>query len=150
MKIAIGNDHGGYELKSAIVKHLQEKGIEVTDVGTDSATPGDYPDYASQVCQQVVKTEADYGILVCGTGIGMSIAANKVDGIRAALVGDVFSAQATREHNNTNVLCLGQRVLGEGLALLIVDTWLSTEYSNDERHARRIEKVQQLEKNKLI
>ena len=145
MNIAIGNDPGGYELKCAIVKHLQDKGIEVTDLGAAHATPGDYPDYAAQVCQQVVNTEADYGILICGTGIGMSIAANKIDGIRAALVGDVFSAQATREHNNTNVLCLGQRVLGEGLALLIVDTWLSTEYSNEERHARRIEKVQQLE-----
>ncbi|MGX7196399.1 ribose 5-phosphate isomerase B [Enterococcus olivae] len=145
MKIAIGNDHGGYELKSAIVEHLQAKGIEVTDVGTDSATPGDYPDYAKQVSQKVVEKEVDYGILVCGTGIGMSIAANKVEGIRAALVGDVFSAKATKEHNNTNVLCLGQRVLGEGLALMIVDTWVSTEYSTEERHERRLQKLAKIE-----
>ena len=146
MKIAIGNDHGGYELKSAIVEHLQAKDIEITDVGTDSATPGDYPDYAKQVCQKVVEKEVDYGILVCGTGIGMSIAANKIEGIRAALVGDVFSAKATREHNNTNVLCLGQRVIGEGLALMIVDTWLSTAYSNEERHERRLQKLVKIEK----
>ena len=146
MKIAIGNDHGGYELKSAIVEHLQAKGVEVVDIGTDRATLGDYPDYAKQVSQKVVEKEVDYGILICGTGIGMSIAANKVEGIRAALVGDVFSAKATKEHNNTNVLCLGQRVLGEGLALMIVDTWISTEYSTEERHERRLQKLVTIEK----
>lgn len=146
MKIVIGNDHGGYELKSAIVEHLRAKGVEVVDIGTDRATAGDYPDYAKQVSQKVVEKEGDYGILICGTGIGMSIAANKVEGIRAALVGDVFSAKATKEHNNTNVLCLGQRVLGEGLALMIVDTWISTEYSTEERHERRLQKLVTIEK----
>lgn len=146
MKIVIGNDHGGYELKSAIVEHLRAKGVEVVDIGTDRVTAGDYPDYAKQVSQKVVEKEGDYGILICGTGIGMSIAANKVEGIRAALVGDVFSAKATKEHNNTNVLCLGQRVLGEGLALMIVDTWISTEYSTEERHERRLQKLVTIEK----
>lgn len=145
MKIAIGNDHGGYELKRAIQTHLLNQGIEVIDLGTDGMQSGDYPDYAKQVCQRVLADEADYGILICGTGIGMSISANKMAGIRAALVGDVFSAKATREHNDTNVLCLGQRVLGEGLALMIVDTWLNTAFSQGERHARRIEKIHEIE-----
>lgn len=140
--IAIASDHGGFELKKAIIKHLTERGIENTDFGPYSDESCDYPDYAKQVAGAIVNGEYDAGILVCGTGIGMSITANKFPGIRAALCGDCFSAQATREHNNANVLCLGARIVGEGLALKIVDTFLDTEFSNDERHIRRIRKIE--------
>lgn len=140
--IAIASDHGGFELKKAIIKHLTERGIENTDFGPYSDESCDYPDYAKQVAGAIVSGEYDAGILVCGTGIGMSITANKFPGIRAALCGDCFSAQATREHNNANVLCLGARIVGEGLALKIVDTFLDTEFSNDERHIRRIRKIE--------
>lgn len=138
MKISIAADHGGYLLKQEIIKHLTEKNIEVIDYGTNSPKSVDYPEYSYKVCDDVVAGKTDYGILVCGTGIGMSIAANKTPGIRAALVGDVFSARATRSHNNTNVLCLGERVTGKDLALLIVDTWLDTDFSGG-RHQRRID-----------
>lgn len=149
MKIAIGNDHGGFELKKAIVVFLKEQDIEVIDVGTHKLLEsGDYPDFAEMVAEKVAKNEVDSGILICGTGIGVSITANKIAGVRAAVVGDVFSAQATKEHNHANVLCLGQRVIGEGLALMIVDTWLKTECSMDERHLRRIEKIHLIERRK--
>lgn len=138
MKIAIGSDHGGYELKLEIIKHLQERGFEVTDYGCDSTASCDYPIYAKAVAEAVSTKEQELGILVCGTGIGMSMAANKVEGVRAALCSDCFSAQATREHNNANVLCLGARTLGPGLALMIVDYFVDTPFSNDERHIRRI------------
>lgn len=124
MKLTIGCDHGGRRLKDAIVKHLREKDIEVVDIGTYTDESVDFPSYAEEVANQVVSGQSELGILCCGTGIGMSIAANKVDGIRAAVVSDTFSARATREHNNSNVLCLGERVIGEGLALLLVDTCL--------------------------
>lgn len=140
--IAIASDHGGFELKKAIIKHLTERGIENTDFGPYTDESCDYPDYAKQVAGAIVNGEYDAGILVCGTGIGMSITANKFPGIRAALCGDCFSAQATREHNNANVLCLGARIVGEGLAIKIVDTFLDTDFSNDERHIRRIKKIE--------
>ena len=141
--IAIGCDHGGVELKDEIVKHLEKKGIECKDVGCYTSESCDYPVYAKKVTDLITSKECKEGILVCGTGIGMSMAANKVKGIRAAVCGDCFSAQATREHNNANVLCLGARVVGPGLALKIVDTFLETEFSNGERHVRRIDMLEQ-------
>lgn len=138
MKIAIGSDHGGFRLKTIISQHLKEKGYEVVDCGTQNDIDSvDYPVYARLVSDVVVSKKVDLGIAICGTGIGVSIAANKVSGIRAALCHDVFSAKATREHNDSNVLCLGQRVIGEGLACLIVDTWLETSYQGG-RHAKRV------------
>ena len=136
--IAIGSDHGGYSLKLEIIAHLKERGFEVKDFGCDSTDSCDYPVYAKAVSNAVAANECELGILVCGTGIGMSMAANKVDGIRAALCADCFSAKATKEHNNANVLCLGARTTGTGLALMIVDTFVDTPFSNDERHIRRI------------
>ena len=141
--IAIGCDHGGVELKDEIVKHLEKKGIECKDVGCYTSESCDYPVYAKKVTDLITSKECKEGILVCGTGIGMSMAANKVKGIRAAVCGDCFSAQATKEHNNANVLCLGARVVGPGLALKIVDTFLETEFSNGERHVRRIDMLEQ-------
>jgi ribose 5-phosphate isomerase B len=135
MKIALGCDHGGFHLKEAIKKDLDANGYEVVDFGTYSSDSVDFPNYALHVCQSVTQKESDYGILCCGTGIGMSIAANKIKGIFASVVSDTFSAKATKEHNNSNVLCLGERVLGEGLALTIVDTWLKAEFQGG-RHER--------------
>lgn len=140
--LAIGCDHGGYELKQEIQAHLDKRGIAYKDYGVYENEAVDYPDYAKPVCQAVLDKEATYGILICGTGIGISIAANKIKGIRAALCGDIFSAEATRLHNDANVLCLGGRVVGGGLAIKIVDTFLSTEFSGDERHTRRINKIE--------
>lgn len=136
--IAIGSDHGGYELKLELINHLKERGIEVRDYGCDSAKSCDYPVYAKAVSEAVAAGECELGILICGTGIGMSMAANKVSGIRAAVCSDCFSAKATREHNNANVLCMGARTTGPGLALMIADIFLDTPFSNDERHVRRI------------
>lgn len=136
--IAIGCDHGGYELKNEIVKHLTERGIPFKDMGCDSAASCDYPVYANAVAEAVAGGSCELGILICGTGIGMSMAANKVTGIRAAVCSDCFSAKATREHNNANILCLGARTLGAGLALMLVDTFIDTPFSEDERHVRRI------------
>lgn len=141
MKIAIANDHGGKRLKDAIVAHLTSQGIDIINLGTDQTESVDYPNYAKKVGTMITEKKADLGILCCGTGIGMSIAANKLPGIRAAVVSDPFSAQATREHNHSNVLCLGERVIGEGLALLIVDTWLKA----DPQAGRHLERVNQLE-----
>ncbi|MBO4591219.1 MAG: ribose 5-phosphate isomerase B [Eubacterium sp.] len=138
MKICIGSDHGGYALKLELIEHLKTRGFEVSDVGCDSDASCDYPIYAKAVTDIITEKKADLGILVCGTGIGMSMAANKVEGIRAALCHDVFSAKATREHNNANILCMGARVVGPGLAEMIVDTFIDTPFSNDERHIRRI------------
>ncbi len=136
--IAIGCDHGGYELKKEIMKHLTERGIPFKDMGCDSAASCDYPVYAKAVAEEVSGGDCELGILICGTGIGMSMAANKVDGIRAAACSDCFSAKATKEHNNANILCLGARTLGAGLALMLVDTFIDTPFSEDERHIRRI------------
>lgn len=138
--ISIASDHGGVLLREKIILHLEEKGYSVIDHGTHSRESVDYPDYSRLVVKDIENKKADLGVLVCGTGIGMSIAANKSKGIRAAVVGDVFSAQATRAHNNTNVLCLGERVTGEGLALTILDTWLETEYEGG-RHQTRLDKI---------
>ncbi len=140
--IAIGSDHGGFELKQEVIKHLQERNIEYKDCGTYTKDSCDYPVFAKKVAEAVVSKECELGILICGTGIGISIAANKVKGIRAALCHDCFSAQATKEHNNANILAMGARVIGPGLALKIVDTFLDTPFSNDERHIRRIELIE--------
>ncbi|MEA5151154.1 MAG: ribose 5-phosphate isomerase B [Oscillospiraceae bacterium] len=140
--IAIGSDHGGFELKKAVMAHLDKRGLEYKDYGTYSEASCDYPDYAKAVAKAVASGECDRGILICGTGIGVSITANKTRGIRAALCGDCFSAEATRAHNDANVLALGARVTGEGLALKIVDIFLDTPFSNDERHIRRISKIE--------
>ena len=138
MKLAIGCDHGGFELKKEMLQHLQAKGYEITDVGCDSPASCDYPVFAKKVTELIRSGEVELGILICGTGIGMSMAANKEAGIRAALCHDVFSAKATREHNDANILCMGARVVGPGLALMIADTFLETAFSEEERHKRRI------------
>lgn len=140
--IAIGCDHGGFELKQEIITHLKENNIEFKDFGCYSTESVDYPDYAKAVAAAIVEGSCEKGILICGTGIGISIAANKVPGIRCALCHDVFSAEATRLHNNANIVALGARVIGPGHALKIVDTFLSTPFSNDERHIRRIKKIE--------
>ena len=141
--IGIGSDHGGFALKEAIKKHLEERGLEYKDYGTYSDASFDYPVYGRAVAKAVAAGECQLGILICGTGIGISITANKVPGVRAALCSDCFSAEATRLHNNANILALGARVLGEGLALKIVDTFLDTPFSNDERHIRRISMIEE-------
>lgn len=143
--IAIGSDHGGYELKQEIIRHLEKRGLEFNDYGTYSEASVDYPVYAEKVARAVQSGEADKGILICGTGIGISITANKFKGIRCALCSDCFSAEMTRLHNDANILALGGRVLGPGLALRIVDTFLDTPFSNEERHMRRIEQIHQFE-----
>lgn len=136
--IALGCDHAGYELMQEVKKHLEERKIEFKDFGTDSISSCDYPVFAKKVANAVVSKECELGILICGTGIGISIAANKVKGIRAALCHDCFSAEATKQHNNANILAMGGRVVGAGLALKIVDTFLDTPFSNEEKHIRRI------------
>ncbi|MEC9485099.1 MAG: ribose 5-phosphate isomerase B [Candidatus Izemoplasma sp.] len=141
MKIALGADHGGFELKEAIKKFLKEKGFDVTDMGPETQDSVDYNDYAVKVAEGVRDKKFDRGILVCGTGIGMSIMANKIKGIRAALVHDVFTAEATRLHNDSNVLTMGGRIIGKDLALKIVDVWVNTEFSGVERHERRVNKI---------
>ena len=140
--IALGCDHGGYELKQEVIKYLEEKKLAYKDFGTYSKDSCDYPLYAKAVAKAVSEGECEQGILICGTGIGISIAANKVKGIRAALCHDCFSAEATRQHNNANILCMGGRIVGPGLAIKIVDTFLNTPFSNDERHIRRINKIE--------
>ena len=140
--IAIGSDHGGFALKKALMAHLDKRGLEYKDFGTYSEASCDYPAYGKAVAHAVADCECERGILICGTGIGMSMAANKVPGIRAAVCGDCFSAEATREHNDANVLCMGARVVGEGLALKIADIFLDTPFSNDERHIRRISQIE--------
>ena len=146
MKIAIACDHGALELKNLVISHLQKKGHEVVNFGTDTLDSCDYPDYAAPAAQAVANGRCDKGIVLCTTGIGVSISANKVDGIRCALLADVWSAKMTRLHNDTNMMALGAGVVGENLALEIVDTWLGTEFSGDARHQRRIDKVMALEK----
>ncbi len=142
MKVIVGSDHGGFNLKRAVVDDLKGKGLDVTDFGPETADSVDYPDYAKPVAEKVAAGEYDKGILICGTGIGMSISANKVKGIRSALVHDTFSARATRQHNDSNVLAMGERVIGEGLALDIVDIWLNTEFEGG-RHERRVCKIEE-------
>jgi ribose 5-phosphate isomerase B len=146
MTIAIGADHGGFDLKQVIICHLKEQGKEMLDFGTYSCDSCDYPDYAVPVCEAVLSGQADFGILICGTGIGISISANKIPDIRCALLGDVYSAKVTRLHNDANVMALGGRVVGEGLALELVDAFLNTEFSGEARHVARINKIAALEK----
>lgn len=143
--IALGADHGGYELKNIIKTHLIKRGIEVVDFGTNGPESVNYPDYAHPVCEAVTSGRCLRGILVCGTGIGMSLAANKHRGIRAACCSETFSARLTRMHNDANVLCLGGRVIGPGVALDMVDLFIDTEFEGG-RHAKRIEMVMDLEK----
>ncbi len=145
MKIAIGCDHGALDLKNTVVAHLTQKGYEVEDFGTYTPDSCDYPDFAAKAAQAVAMGSCQKGIVLCTTGIGVSIAANKVSGIRCALLSDLMSARLTREHNDTNMMALGAGVVGTMLALEIVDTWLSTEFSGGERHQRRIDKVMALE-----
>ncbi len=139
MKIAIGSDHGGFELKNSLLAKLSSLGHEVSDLGCDSDTSVDYPDFADQVCARVLDGKAQFGILVCGTGIGMSMVANRHRGIRAALCHNEYTARLSREHNDANLLCLGDRVLGKGLAESIVDVWLRSSFAGG-RHQRRIDK----------
>ena len=145
MKIAVACDHGGYRLKNFLMTEMVQQGYEVIDFGTYNEKSCDYPDYASKAAKAVASGECEKGVVVCGTGIGVSITCNKVNGIRCALVHDVFSAKATRAHNDTNMLAMGQRVIGEGLALEILNAWLHTEYEGG-RHEARIRKVMDLEK----
>ena len=143
--IALACDHCAFDLKHAIMKHLDEKGLAYKDFGCYDKTSCDYPDFAGPAAKAVASGECDRGIVVCTTGIGVSITANKVRGIRCALLSDVMSARLTREHNDTNMMAIGAGVTGEMLALEIVDTWLNTEFSHAERHQRRIDKVMALE-----
>lgn len=144
MKVAIASDHGGVNLRKEIMDLMDELGIEYEDFGCEGTGSVDYPDYALPVAERVASGEFDRGILICGTGIGMSIAANKVKGIRCALVHDVFSAKATRQHNDTNVLAMGERVIGPGLAREIAQAWLTTEFEGG-RHQRRVIKITDIE-----
>ena len=146
MKIAIGCDHGALNLKNKMVAHLQGKGFEVADFGTYTSASCDYPEFAAAAAKAVASGECQKGIVLCTTGIGVSISANKIDGIRCALLSDVWSAKMTRLHNDTNMMALGAGVVGENLALEIADVWLGTEFSGDERHQRRIDKLMALEK----
>ena len=145
MKIAIACDHGALDLKNAVVAHLRKRGFEVVDFGTDSLASCDYPDFVAPAAKAVAAGECDKGIALCTTGIGVSIAANKIHGIRCALLSDLMSARLTREHNDTNMMAMGAGVVGQMLALEIVDTWLDTEFTHNERHQRRIDKVMALE-----
>lgn len=146
MIIGLGCDHGGYILKEEIKKHLQSKGIKTVDYGTNNSTQSvDYPIYGQKVAEAVISNEVEKGIIVCGTGIGISLAANKVPGIRCAVVSDTFSAKMSRAHNDANMLSLGERVLGRGLALEIVDTWISTDFEGD-RHSKRLNMINDIEK----
>lgn len=149
MKIALGSDHGGFELKESIKAYLLEKGYEVEDYGTYDTKSVDYPAFALKAAIAVSRGQCERGILVCSTGIGISIAANKVRGIRAALCGDLLSARLTREHNDTNVLALGAFIVGKQLAFAIVDTWLNTPFSREERHQKRINAIAEIEKEYL-
>lgn len=145
MKIAIGCDHGGFNYKSTLTNHLNKRGIEYVDFGCCSTESVDYNDYALPVCNSIINGECDLGILVCGTGIGMSIVANKIKGIRCGHCQDVFSAKMTRQHNDANVLAFGERVIGQGLMLEIVDAFIDTPFSNEGRHLQRVAKIKALE-----
>ncbi len=148
MKIVIGCDHAGYALKGTVVRHLEEKGYEVVDVGTDSTQSCHYPVFAHAACEKILGGECELGILICGTGIGMSMAANKHKGIRAACCSDTFSARLTREHNDANILCFGERVVGPGLALDLVDAFLGAEYLNNGNHVTRVAMLADIENGK--
>lgn len=149
MKIVLGCDHAGVEIKDAVIAHIRSKGHEVVEVGTYTTDSCHYPVYASAACKKILSGECELGVLICGTGIGMSIAANKYKGIRAACCSDVFSARLTREHNDANVLCFGQRVVGIGLALDIVDAFLDATYANSGNHLTRVAMLKDIEDEKL-
>ncbi len=142
--LAIGSDHGGFALKQEVMEHLREKGVEYKDFGTYTEESCDYPEFGEAVARAVASGECERGIAICGTGIGISIAANKVRGVRAAVCGDCYSAEMTRRHNDANVLCMGGRVVGDGLALKIVDVFLETPFEGG-RHARRVGKIHEIE-----
>lgn len=148
MRVVIGSDHAGFELKQQLLAHLKEEGHLVIDVGTDSTEPVDYPDYAAAVGRAVVSGEGERGIIVCGSGAGASIAANKITGIRAAVVHDHYTAHQAVEHDDMNVLAIGGRVIGVNTATEIVDTFLSARFSGEERHSRRLRKVVELDRNR--
>jgi ribose 5-phosphate isomerase B len=148
MKIALGADHAGYELKEKIKQHLREQGIDHKDEGTTSTESVDYPDFARLVAHDVSEHRTDLGILVCGSGIGMAITANKIPGVRAANVSSEYEAQMSREHNDANVLALGARILNQDQACKIVDTWIATRFAGG-RHERRVEKIMEIEKQEL-
>lgn len=145
MKIGLASDHGGYELKEAIKGYLDEQQLQYIDLGTHSEESVDYPEFGEKAANAVINNQCDKAIICCGTGIGISIAANKVPGIRCAVVSDTFSAKMSREHNDANILALGGRVVGKGLALEIVDIWINTDFAGD-RHQRRIDKIHDVEK----
>ena len=140
--IALGCDQGGFQLKQEVIKHLTERGLEFKDYGSYDEQSVDYPEYAKKVAEAILSGECEKGILICGTGIGISIAANRYEGIRAALCTDCFMAEATRLHNDANILAMGGRVVGAGLAIKMVDTFLDTPFSNEERHIRRINMIE--------
>jgi ribose 5-phosphate isomerase B len=142
MNVIIGSDHGGFKLKGAVKEWLEARGYQVTDVGTHTEESCDYPDIARLVAKPVAEGKYDRGVVICGTGIGISITANKVPGIRAALCGDTFSAKMSRMHNNANILAMGERVVGQGLALEILETWFSTEFETGGRHEKRVAKIE--------
>ena len=144
MQIAIASDHAGFELKKTIIEHLTQAGHQLTDLGPEVKESVDYPDYAEKVAKSVATDVSDFGILVCGSGMGMSIAANKVQGVRAALCGNAYVSEMARAHNNANVLCLGERITGVGLALTIVDAFVSTKFEGG-RHSRRVDKIAEIE-----
>ena len=144
MKIAIGSDHAGFKLKESVKEFLKSLDVETEDFGTHSEESVDYPDFAIPVAEAVAKMEFDFGILICGTGIGMSITANKVKGIKAALCNDLFTAHYSKEHNNANILCMGGRIVGEGLANEIVKTWVASKFQGG-RHERRVKKIEEYE-----
>lgn len=145
MKIAVGCDHAGFALKDKVIEHIEKRGFECVFVGTHSADSCHYPVYAHKVCELIQNKECELGILICGTGIGMSMAANKHKGIRAACCSDTFSARLTREHNDANVLCFGERVVGAGLALDLVDAFLDAEYANGGNHITRVKMISRIE-----
>lgn len=145
MKVSIASDHGGYELKEKVKKLLEKKAIEVKDFGTDSLESCDYPDFGRPAAQAVADKEVDFGILICTTGIGMSMVANKIKGVRAALCADTVSAVLTRQHNNANVLVMGAGIVGNNLAFSIVEAFLTTDFSYEEKHERRINKIENLD-----
>lgn len=149
MKIVIGCDHAGFGLKNLVIDHVKAKGYDVIDVGTDSTASCHYPLFADALSKKILAGEAELGILICGTGIGMSIAANKHKGIRAACCSDTFSARLTREHNDANVLCFGERVVGAGLALDLVDAFLGAEYLNNGNHVTRVAMLKDIEDGNL-
>jgi len=149
MKFYIGSDHAGFAVKGLVVEMLKKRGYEVIDLGPENADRVDYPDYAEKVARAVVEDEGSYGILICGTGIGMSIAANKIDGIRAAHCHDYYSAQMARAHNNANILCFGERVSGPGVIESMIDAFTTTEFEGG-RHSGRVEKIMKLQEQKSL